>query len=76
MEAGSGDSSTYIWTKISREFSIPMDLFLLNRIKNYKPNLEYVIDYLICDTFLGLTPDERSLMFSIAKHYLHKKKKM
>lgn len=73
MEAGGGESSPYIWTKISRQFHIPMDLFLLNRIKKYNPNLQLVIDYLICDTFLGLSAEERSVMYSIAEHYFRKK---
>lgn len=75
MEAGSGESSPYIWTKISKEFSIPMDLFLLNRVASYKPNLKHIINYLICDTFLGLTSEERATMLNIAKHYLKNKLK-
>lgn len=73
MEASSGETSPYIWVKISKQFGIPMDMFLLNRIKKFKPNLKLIIDYLICDTFLGLTSEERKIMYSVSEQYITKK---
>lgn len=65
MEAGSGDTSSYIWAKISREFHIPLDSFLVERLSENSINFQIVIDHLIYDTFHGLNKEDRTLMLSV-----------
>lgn len=72
MEKGSGETSPYVWIKISQLFNIPFDSFLFNRIKDYDINVRLIINHLVYDTFRGLDENEKTLMYSVMKYYKSK----
>lgn len=72
MEHGGGRTSPYIWVKISTIFHIPMDVFLFNRVRDLKPNMDKILEYLIRDIFADLDDNEFRYMYDTLLVYLKK----